>query len=318
MATIRKHHKKWQGIVRVIGHPVIAKSFVSKIDATRWANLLEVKLRREDSGIAKIKFPKFEDLARRYIEEISILKKSYKDERSKILQFINETWAVYPINRILPHTLNKWRDNALKTLSGGSVNRKLDVISSMYTTFKREWGFPVENPVLQIRRPKKAEPRDRRLSDVEIKKLLRGNRTSPIMKSIIQISLETGMRLSEILRAEIKYIDGNTLKIPIAKTKPRVIPLTTKALKLLKDAELPFAISKWQVSKQFRILCNGYGIKNAVFHDCRRNALTDFMRKHNLNVPETMQIAGHSDPRMLLRIYNNLEAHHVAEKLNSK
>ena len=86
----------------------------------------------------------------------------------------------------------------------------------------------------------------------------------------------------------------------------------------MKDAELPFAISKWQVSKQFRLLCEGYGIKKAVFHDCRRNALTDFMRKHNLNVPETMKIAGHSAPRMLLRIYNNLEAHHVAQKLNSK
>ena len=316
MATIRKHHKKWQGIVRVIGHPVIAKSFKSKIDATRWANLLEVKLRREESGIAKVNYPKFHDLARRYIEEISVLKKCYKDERSKILQFINESWAVYPINRILPHTINKWKETALKTLSGGSVNRKLDVISSMYTTFKREWGYPVENPVLQIRRPKKAEPRDRRLSDAEIKKLLRGNRTSPTMKSIIQISLETGMRLSEILRAERKYIDGSTLSIPITKTKPRVIPLTNKALKLLREAELPFKISKWQVSKQFRKLCEGYGIKNAVFHDCRRNALTDFMRKHNLNVPETMKIAGHSDPRMLLRIYNNLEAHHVAAKLN--
>ena len=164
MATIRKHHKKWQGIVRVIGHPVIAQSFKSKIDATRWANLLEVKLRREDSGIAKIKFPKFEDLARRYIEEISVLKKCCNDERSKILQFIKEAWAIYPINRILPHTINKWKDTALKTQSGGSVNRKLDVISSMYTTFKREWGYPVENPVLQIRRPKRAEPRDRRLT----------------------------------------------------------------------------------------------------------------------------------------------------------
>jgi integrase len=137
------------------------------------------------------------------------------------------------------------------------------------------------------------------------------------MKSIIEISLETGMRLSEILRAEHEMIEGYTLKIPIAKTKPRVIPLTKKALQLLNDAELPFKISKWQVSKQFRKLCIGYGIKGAVFHDARRNALTDFMRKHGLNVPETMKIAGHTDPRMLLRIYNNLEAHHVAKKLNS-
>jgi len=316
MSTIRKHRGKWQSIIRVQGHPLISKVFVSKTDASRWANLTEVKLRREDTGIAKIKYPKFEDVARRYIEEISINKKCYKDERSKILQFIKEAWAVYPINRIMPHTINKWKETALKTLSGGSVNRKLDVISSMYTTFKREWGYPVDNPVLQIRRPKKAEPRDRRLSSAEIDKLLRGNRTSPIMKSIIEIALETGMRLSEILRADHSYIEGHTLKIPIAKTKPRVIPLTKRALNLLREAELPFKISKWQVSKQFRKLCIGYGIKGAVFHTCRHNALTDFMMKHKLNVPETMKIAGHTDPRMLLRIYNNLEAHHVAKKLN--
>ena len=317
MSTIRKLRGKWQTIIRIQGHPVISKTFVSKTDASRWGLLTEGKLRREDAGIIKIKYPKFEDIARRYIEEISILKRCYQNERSQILMFIKEAWAVYPINRIMPHTINKWKEDTLKYNSGGSVNRKLDVLSSMFTTFKKEWGYPVDNPVLQIRRPKRAEPRDRRLSDKEINKLLSGNRTSPMMKDIIQIALETGMRLSEILRADHDYIDGNTLKIPIAKTKPRVIPLTNKALKLLNAAELPFKITKWQVSKMFRKLCAWYGIKGAVFHDTRRNALTNFMKDKGLNVPETMKIAGHSDPRMLLRIYNNLEAEHVAKKLNS-
>ncbi len=317
MSTIRKQINKWNAIVRIQGHPYISKSFTSKSDASRWANQTEVKLRRDDAGISKIKFPKFEDVARRYIEEISVTKKSYTDERLSILKFLKEGWSAYPLNHIKPHTINKWKVNALKTLSGGSVNRKLDVISTMFTTFKREWGYPVENPVLSIRRPKKSEPRDRRLSDAEITKLLTGNRTSPVMKYIIEISLLTGMRLSEILRIDLDNLSGNTLTIPITKTKPRVIPLTMKALKLIKDAPLPFKVSKWFVSKQFKILCKGYGIKGAVFHDCRRNALTDFMRKHNLNVPETMRIAGHSDPRMLLRVYNNLEAHHVAEKLKN-
>ena len=317
MSTIRKLRGKWQTIIRIQGHPVISKTFVSKTDASRWGLLTEGKLRREDAGIIKIKYPKFEDIARRYIEEISILKRCYQNERSQILMFIKQAWAVYPINRIMPHTINKWKEDTLKYNSGGSVNRKLDVLSSMVTTFKKEWGYPVDNPVLQIRRPKRAEPRDRRLSDKEINKLLSGNRTSPMMKDIIQIALETGMRLSEILRADHDYIDGNTLKIPIAKTKPRVIPLTNKALKLLEDAELPFKITKWQVSKMFRKLCAWYGIKGAVFHDTRRNALTNYMKDKGLNVPETMKIAGHSDPRMLLRIYNNLEAEHVAKKLNS-
>ena len=57
MSTIRKQVNKWNAIVRVQGHPYISKTFVSKTDATRWANQTEVKLRREDSGIAKIKFP---------------------------------------------------------------------------------------------------------------------------------------------------------------------------------------------------------------------------------------------------------------------
>ena len=85
MSTIRKHYDKWQSIVRVSGHPAIYKSFKSKTDATRWAALTEVKLRREDAGIVKMKFPKFEDAARRYIEEVSIHKKCHRDERYTIL-----------------------------------------------------------------------------------------------------------------------------------------------------------------------------------------------------------------------------------------
>ena len=299
MSTVVKRSKTWKGIVRVQGHPYLSKTFKSKTDANRWASFTEAKLRQEDAGILKVKFPKFEDIAQRYISEISVLKKCYKDERSKILQFIKEPWSSYPINRIVPHTVNIWKEKALKTLAGGSVNRKLDVLSSMFTTFKKEWGYPVDNPVLQIRRPKKAEPRDRRLSDAEIKKLLTGNRTSPIMKAIIEISLESGMRLSEILRATHDRIDRSTLVIPIAKTKPRVIPLTNRAKQLLLDADLPFNISKWQVSKQFRKLCEYYSIKGAVFHTCRHNALTNFMKDKGLNVPETMKIAGHSDLNVL-------------------
>ncbi len=68
MSTIRKHGHKWQAIVRISGHPNIAKSFNSITDAKRFVTVAEVKLRREDAGIAKIKFSKFEDVARRYYD----------------------------------------------------------------------------------------------------------------------------------------------------------------------------------------------------------------------------------------------------------
>ena len=317
MSTIRKHYDKWQSIVRVTGHPAIIKSFKSKTDATRWAAVTEVKLRREDAGILKVKFPKFEDVARRYIEEVSIHKKCHRDERYTILGLFNEFWSSYPINRIKPTTMNKYRDTLGSRVSAATVNRRLDVISSMFTTFKKEWGFPVDNPVLSIRRPRRAAPRDRRFTDDELNLLIRGNHTTPELRSIINIALLTGMRLSEILRIDARMLEGNTLMIPIAKTKPRKIPLTPAALAEIKNADLPFRLSKYALDKKFRKLCMKYKIKDAHFYDLRHQALTNFMKDKGLNVPETMMIAGHSDPRMLLRIYNNLEVHHVAEKLKA-
>ena len=316
MAYIRKHRDKWQSIIRVVGHPHLAKSFKSKTDATRWSNETELKIRREDAGIAKIHFAKFEDLARKYIEEISVLKKCYRDERYTILGLLKEAWSSYPINKIKPATINKYKDTLAKRVSGGTINRRLDVISSMFTTFKKEWGFPVDNPVLAIRRPKRAAPRDRRFSEAELNLLIRGNHTTPELRSIINIALLTGMRLSEILRIDVRNIEGNTLSIPVAKTKPRVIPLTKDAAAEIKNADLPFRLSKYALDKKFRRLCKKYKIKDAHFHDLRHQALTNFMKDKGLNVPETMMIAGHSDPRMLLRVYNNLEAQHVADKLN--
>ena len=316
MSTIRKHYDKWQCLVRVKDHPQIIKSFTLREDAKRWGNETELKIRREDAGIAKIKYPSFRDISLRYLNEVSIHKKCHRDERYTINSLNNEAWSEYPINKITPLIIGRYRDKQRETIKDNTINRKLDVISTIYTTCKKEWGYPVINPVLSIRRPKMPEPRTRRLSEKEINLLLKGNRTSEMLRTIIALALETGMRQGEILRIHPKHIEGNTLFIPIAKTKPRTIPLTKRALEILKYAKLPFNIKQDPVTKGFKKLCRHYGIKNAKFHDLRKNSLTDFMHVKKLSVPETMLIAGHSDPRMLLRIYNNLKVQDVAKKLS--
>ena len=96
------------------------------------------------------------------------------------------------------------------------------------------------------------------------------------------------MRLSEILRIDVRNIEGNTLSIPVAKTKPRVIPLTKDAAAEIKNADLPFRLSKYALDKKFRRLCKKYKIKDAHFHDLRHQALTNFMKDKGLNVPETI------------------------------
>ena len=316
MAYVREHYGSWQALIRIKNHPTLAKCFQSKTDAKRWANETELKIRREDGGIAKIKYPSFRDISLRYLSEVSIHKKCRRDERYTINTFSREAWSEYPINKITPLIIGRYRDKQRETIKDNTINRKLDVISTIYTTCKKEWGYPVINPVLSIRRPKMPEPRTRRLSEREINLLLRGNHTSELLRTIIELALETGMRQGEILRIHPEHIKGNTLFIPIAKTKPRTIPLTKRALEILKYATLPFNIKQDPVTKGFKKLCRHYGIKNAKFHDLRKNSLTDFMHVKKLSVPETMLIAGHSDPRMLLRIYNNLKVEDVAKKLS--
>ena len=123
------------------------------------------------------------------------------------------------------------------------------------------------------------------------------------------------MRQSEILRIRPEHLKGDTLYIPIAKTKPRTIPLTKRAVEILKSYTLPFNIDRHLLGKHFRRLCKHYGIKDLHFHDLRKSALTSFMRDKNLDVASTMLIAGHKDARMLLRVYNTLSVEDVAKKL---
>ena len=59
MATIRKLRGNWQCMIRVINHPNLSRTFKKHEDAKRWGNETELKIRREDAGIVKIKFPSF-------------------------------------------------------------------------------------------------------------------------------------------------------------------------------------------------------------------------------------------------------------------
>ena len=315
MSYIRKMGKHWQCLVRIKDHPNLSKTFKKHEDAKRWSIETELKIRREDAGIAKISYPTFSDIGLRYIADVSIVKKGFINERNIIKALFREAWSAYPLNKITPDIIGKFRDKQLKSITGTSINRKLDVISTIFTTCRKEWGYPAANPVLSIRRPKKNEPRNRRLSEKELTLLIRGNHTSEVMRTIMQIMLETGMRSGEVVRISHDHLRGATLHIPITKTVPRTIPLTKKSLELIKNATLPFNTTVDAIGKKFAKLCKKYKIKDAVPHDLRHNSLSDFMRVKNLNVPETMLIAGHKDPRMLLRIYNNLQVQHVAEKL---
>ena len=73
-----------------------------------------------------------------------------------VLGLFQEAWSTYPINRIKPTTISNYMSKLSETVSGSTINRRLDVISSMYTTFKKEYGYP--NYLPRRRRILKIEP----------------------------------------------------------------------------------------------------------------------------------------------------------------
>ena len=316
MAYFRKRLGKWQCVIRIKGCPTTTKTFVVKKDAQIWAKNIELRYFREEIDILKIDYPLFKDCLIRYRDEVIVHKRSKHMENKLIKYLLKEPFINLKLNLINNSTIAQYRDRALKCLQPASVKRRLAVISHLFSIARKEWGFKIDNPVLDVRKPKLPEPRDRRFTDKELNLLIYGNKTSEKLKSIIQIALETGMRQGEILRIKEEHLINQSLFIPIAKTKPRTIPLTKKALDLIKSSDLPFGISGIAVSKQFHKLCKFYNIEDAKFHDLRRQALTNFMKDKKLSVAETMYISGHSDPKMLLKTYNNLKLADVSKRMN--
>ena len=314
MADIRKRNSKWQCIVRVHGYPPMTKTFNTKIDAQRYSRDLENKLWREQHNIAKKKFPKFREVLERYRDEVVIHKRS-KDMETKLINYLlTEGFVNFGVNLVDAKLIAQYRDRALRSLKSSSVNRRLAIISHCFTIAKKEWGYDVVNPVLSIRRPKNPDPRDRRFTKEEINKILTCNRTSPHMKFIIELALETGMRRSEIANVRSEHIKGNTLKIVQAKVKPRTIPLTPRAVELLKY-NMPIKMSSNAIHLSWVRICKRHSIEDARFHDLRHEALSRMFEVKSLNVPEVQLISGHLEPRTLMRVYANLRPKDLADKL---
>ena len=87
-----------------------------------------------------------------------------------------------------------------------------------------------------IRWKRTDQPRNRRFEDGEESLLL--NHATPFMSRIITVAVETAVRRSELLRIKRNHINFSkqTLEIGLTKTgKPRTIPLSSRALKALKE-----------------------------------------------------------------------------------
>ncbi|QWD86374.1 site-specific integrase [Polynucleobacter paludilacus] len=326
MAAIQKRGKKYR--VRVIrrGFPTQSKTFITHAEALRWSRDIEIQMDRgefksheaERSRMVDKSIP-FQQAAHHYQKTHSIHKKIVRCETSR-LNILIKRWGDLEVGKVDKQSVITLRDDLLKMgRSGETINHYFNTISKLFQMLKDEWDIDIANPIKGIKRMPPSQGRTKRVN-VELECLLLSGcdqLSLPLLRSIIQFAIYTGMRRGELMRLTWADIDLPNRKAYLHQTKngePRQVPLTRQAIAVLealsKDEERVFPMGMDALRSQFGHLkeyakgrWNGIGVNpfyDLRFHDLRHEALSR-LSDAGLNVIELSHISGHRTLGMLKR-----------------
>jgi integrase len=329
MASIRRMPQgRWQAIVRRKGYRPQFRTFPSQPDAKQWARQVESEIDRAvfvDRGPSER--VTLGELIDRYIGEVLPGKKS-RASLTRCLMFLRLHFGVFALAAIQPKDISAYRDARIASgRAGATVVKELNTLSRVIDTAIREWGyFLPANPVKLVGKPAVARGRERRLTDDEEKALFQACRQSraPMLTEIVQVALETGMRLGELLSLTWTNIDLQRKTAKLRETKngeSRVVPLSSVALKALAGLSRHISNSRvfWRWSRAdsfegaWKRVLRKTGIADLRFHDLRHEAVSRLFER-GLNVMEVSAISGHKTMQMLRR-YTHLKPEELAQKL---
>lgn len=330
MASIRKRNGKFQARIHKRGYGYLSKSFFTRADALKWARQWEVDLERR--GLVK-QVPVLSHLLNRYGDEITPRKKSARSEK-----YILQAWRCSTISKqradlITVTELAEWRDERTTAgILGSTIRNHLNTLSAVYRHAASEWGYQhLENPVARLKRPPPGQPRTRRVSENEITRIKSASE-SPYLAALIDLAIETGMRLSELvsLRWNNIDLDARTAFLPDTKNgHPRTVPLSLRAALTLRELRQGvvqrqdgalFPVTPHAVTVAFRRACRrvqktseGSLAVNLRFHDLRHEAVSRLFER-GLNPMEVAAISGHRSMQMLAR-YTHISPSSLLTKL---
>ncbi|SEB44627.1 Phage integrase family protein [Pseudomonas saponiphila] len=224
-------------------------------------------------------------------------------------------------------------------VSNNTVRLEIALLSHLYTVAIQEWGLGLTfNPVLNIRKPSPGEGRDRRLSADEERRLLNAasNYSNPMLRWIVRIALETGMRSSEITGLRCHQVDLKKRVVRLSDTKndsARTVPLTKLATDTFKaaldnpvrpaDCSLVFfgepgkdgKRRPYAFTKKWGLLKAKLGMSDLRFHDLRHEAVSRLVES-GMSDQKVSAISGHRSMQMLRR-YTHLRAEDLVKDLDA-
>jgi hypothetical protein len=175
MPTIRKKGEgQWHVQIRKRGYPTQTKTFTKEVDARRWATIIESEMER---GVfvsrteAEGTFVK--QILKRYVEEVLPTKRGQMQDKSRI-KLLMEEFGEYRLASLTSTQIAKYRDERLKVVGPQTVIHEINMLNRVLKAASLDWGISLPGglPTAQVRKPTKPRGRDRRVSQVEVQKIL--------------------------------------------------------------------------------------------------------------------------------------------------
>jgi integrase len=335
MAHIKKDGDVWR--VQIARRGVrLSGTFSTKRAAEAWVNERENEILKgtyRGAGSRTVA-----DLLDEYVKRVSIDKPGEKWERTRVSAFKRKfpVLAGKQLNEVTSDDFGKWRDQRLagtdkaKKVGPATVIREINLFSHAFTTARDEWKWIAESPLSGVRRPKEPKPRDRRISQDEIEKLVFAlgyeegkppETVSARVALIVLFAIETGARASEICgltwdRVKERHFHLDKTKNGFARDVAmslRAREIVDEMRKVNADKPTVFEVDSQSLDTLFRKARGRCKIANLHFHDTRHEAITRLAKK--LDVLDLARMVGIRDLK-ILNVYYNETAHDMAARLD--
>ncbi len=270
-----------------------------------------------------------------YVQRISVFKRGAEQERYRARPIARSFLGKITVGEVTTVDIAAYRDMRLETIapqtkrlvSPNTVRLELAMLSDMFNIAIVEWGARADNPVTRVRKPKLPPGRDRRVSMVEERRLLRSASVHRNLElhSIVVLALETAMRQAEILGLTWENIDlrSRVAHLPITKNgTKRDVPLSLRAIDAITRLGVRaegrvFNYTSNGFKSAWRTLVKRCAIEDLHFHDLRHEAVSRLFELGTLDMMEVATISGHKSMQMLKR-YTHLKAANLVAKIDGR
>ena len=237
MASITKRQNKWRAQVRKQGYRYFSKTFFSKDNAIRWARGIEYEMDAGRYTLHNGEDYTLGELLKKYMNEITIFKKSRIKETQCLQRLIKENICNTPLYKTTMNDIQAYKKR--RSNSPVALRNEIILIRHCLKIGRSEWGLDFPSIGWEVTSlPKKPTSRKRRVSDEEYKALYEASKKmqQQYIWPAVSLAIETGMRRGELLKLEWKNINLKDQTALLEDTKngsDRYIPLSPLACQAL-------------------------------------------------------------------------------------